>query len=374
MEAIGQLAGGIAHDFNNILTAIIGYASILQMKIPSGSALNETAKHILSAAERGSSLTQGLLAFSRKQDTNLSSINLNEIITRIDKLLLRLIGEDIQLISLLDEERIPVMVDSVQIEQVLMNLVTNSRDAMPNGGTIFIKTETVRLDDEFISEQGFGIPGHYALLSVTDSGEGMDEDTIKRIFDPFYTTKETGKGTGLGLSIIYGIIKKHNGFITCHSSLGQGATFSIYLPISTSVSETASSPENAEIVSGSGEMILLAEDDESMRTLYKELLEEFGYSIIAAKDGIDALEKFRSHTSSIGLAILDVVMPGMGGVELYKSMHALKPDIRILFCTGYSADSIEKEISDDPRLHFLAKPYMPKELLMKIREIVENDF
>lgn len=373
MEAIGQLAGGIAHDFNNILTAIIGYASILQMKLPSGSPLKETAAHILSAAERGSSLTQGLLAFSRKQDTNLININLNDIIERIKKLLLRLIGEDIQLISMLDEDTLPVLVDSVQIEQVLMNLVTNSRDAMPDGGTIVIKTEAIKIDDEFINEQGFGTPGIFALLSVTDTGEGMDDEAIKRIFDPFYTTKETGKGTGLGLSIIYGIIKKHNGYITCTSTPGQGSTFNIYLPFSTPEIEVSESTERESTYTGGSEMILLAEDDDSMRSLYTELLEEFGYAIIAAKDGLEAMELFREKNQTISLAILDVIMPGMGGVETYKAMQAIKPGINVLFCSGYPAETIEKELTGSNNIHFLAKPYMPKELLMKIREIMGNE-
>lgn len=373
MEAIGQLAGGIAHDFNNILTAIIGYASIMQMKLPSGSPLKETAVHILSAAERGSSLTQGLLAFSRKQDTNLTNINLNDIIERIKKLLLRLIGEDIKLISILDVDTLPVLVDSVQIEQVLMNLVTNSRDAMPDGGSIVIKTEAIKIDDEFIHEQGFGTPGIFALLSVTDTGEGMDDETIKRIFDPFYTTKETGKGTGLGLSIIYGIIKKHNGYISCTSTPGKGATFNIYLPFTTSDNERFESMEPESTYTGGSEMILLAEDDDSMRSLYTELLEEFGYSIIAAKDGLEALELFRDKYQNISLAILDVIMPGMGGVETYKAMQTIKPGINVLFCSGYPAETIEKELIGSNNIHFLAKPYMPKELLMKIREIMGNE-
>jgi len=370
MEAIGQLAGGIAHDFNNILTAIIGYASIMQLKLPSGDPFKETARQILAAAERGSSLTQGLLAFSRKQETNPVLVNLNDIITRIQKLLLPLITEEIELKQELDSRPLSIMADGIQIEQVVMNLVTNARDAMPDGGTITIHTEQTRLDDQFIARHGFGTPGPYACLSVSDTGAGIDEETLKRIFDPFYTTKETGKGTGLGLSIIYGIIKKHNGHITCDSTPGKGTCFSIYLPLLAGSVPEEPKPEESSDFTGGTEVILMAEDDDSMRELYRELLVEFGYSVLEAKDGTDALKKFGEHKQHISLAILDVIMPGIKGLEVYKTIRKEKPLTPVLFCSGYSADIIQKQLDSDPLLHFLGKPYMPKELLMKIREIL----
>ena len=230
MEAIGQLAGGIAHDFNNILTAVIGYASIMQIKLPKDSPLRSGVDQILATAERGSSLTKGLLAFSRKQHTSTRRINLNEIIERVQKLLHRLISEDIRLTIRLAGEELPVMVDSVQIEQVLMSMAANARDAMPGGGEIVIRSELVDRDNRFADMNWLDQPGRFALLTVSDTGQGMDEETVKHIFEPFFTTKEAGKGTGLGLSIAYGIVKKHNGFILCNSNKGTGTTFSIYLP------------------------------------------------------------------------------------------------------------------------------------------------
>ncbi|MEI7818391.1 MAG: PAS domain S-box protein, partial [Desulfuromonadales bacterium] len=235
MDAIGQLAGGIAHDFNNILTAIVGYASIMQLKLPDDSSLKKNAEQIAATAERGAALTQGLLAFSRKQASNPVVVDLNEVISRVHQLLLRLISEDIHLEINLYPQALAIMADSGQIEQVLMNLATNARDAMPQGGAIVISTEAVSLDNDFVLARGFGTPGRYTLLTCTDSGDGMESEIVKHIFEPFYTTKEMGKGTGLGLSIVYGIIKKHNGYIICHSGLGLGTIFQIYLPLLDSI-------------------------------------------------------------------------------------------------------------------------------------------
>jgi PAS domain S-box-containing protein len=372
MEAIGQLAGGIAHDFNNILTAIIGYASILQLKIPAESAFKSNIDQILATAERGASLTQGLLAFSRKQASSPSRIDMNEIIRRVEKLLLRLIGEDIQLTTQLSHDPLPVMVDSMQIEQVLMNLATNVRDAMPNGGSITIKTRLAELESQFVAVHGFGATGRYARLTVSDTGHGMDAETVRRIFEPFYTTKETGKGTGLGLSIVYGIIKKHNGYILCHSKPGKGTDFDVYLPLTDDPEQQVPKDlATMPIVTGS-EVILLAEDDETTRSLYKKLLEEFGYIVIEAEDGLQALEKYRKHQDAINLVILDAIMPGMKGMEVYHEIRALTPDERVLFCSGYNADVLEEQGTLDRNLHFIAKPFVPKELLMKIREVLKN--
>jgi len=372
MEAIGQLAGGIAHDFNNILTAIIGYATIMQMQVPSDDRLTTTLGHILATAERGASLTQGLLAFSRKQVSDPGRVDLNEIIERVNKLLGRLIGEDIHLTTMLADRELPVMADSIQIEQVLMNLATNARDAMPDGGTIVIKTGMALLDTLFVSSHGFGEPGSYALLTFSDTGCGMDEETAKRIFEPFYTTKETGKGTGLGLSIVYGIIKKHNGFITCHSTPGTGAAFQIYLPLTDIPGSESLSDTGAESFRRGSEVVLLVEDDEPTRALTRELLEEFGYSVIEAAHGMQALEIYREQRAGIHLVILDAVMPGMKGTEVYLEIRALTPNARVLFCSGYNPDTIDGLGTLDPNLHFISKPFMPKELLMKIREVLED--
>ncbi|HEY3307964.1 MAG TPA: ATP-binding protein [Desulfuromonadaceae bacterium] len=372
MEAIGQLAGGIAHDFNNILTAIIGYATIMQIKIEPENPVKATVDQILSAAERGASLTQGLLAFSRKQVTNPSQVDLKEIVARVGNLLLRLIGEDIHLKTTLSKQELIVMADSIQIEQVLMNLSTNARDAMPSGGTISITTGLVTIDSYFIASQGFGEPGDYALLTFSDTGSGMSEDTVKRIFEPFFTTKETGKGTGLGLSIVYGIIKNHNGFITCHSVNDEGTNFRIYLPLTPDA--LAPQVEEAENVPypGGHEVILLAEDDETMRLLTKELLEEFGYMVIATADGLQALEIYQEQHLAISLVILDAIMPGMKGMEVYHEIKKTNCNAKVLFCSGYNPGIIEKAQRPDLNLHFISKPFMPKELLMKIRGMLED--
>jgi len=370
MEAVGQLAGGIAHDFNNILTAIIGYASILQMKLPPGSDFIATADQILSAAERGASLTQGLLAFSRKQTSSPGQINLNEIVERIEKLLQRLIAEDIHLKTMLTQQPLVVLADSIQIEQVLMNLATNARDAMPGGGTIVVSTEKIILDQAFISANGFGEAGAYAMLTFSDTGEGIDPETAKRIFEPFYTTKETGKGTGLGLSIVYGIVKKHNGFITCHSSPNKGAAFRIYLPLSDCTAEEKARHTPDSPYSGGSEMILLAEDDEIMLQLSRELLVEFGYSVIEANDGFKAVELYKQEKDRISMVMLDAIMPGLRGMEVYEEIRKINPSVRVLFCSGYTEDIIQNQGILDQNVHFIAKPFTPKELLMKIREVV----
>jgi len=373
MDAIGQLAGGIAHDFNNILTAIVGYASIMQIKLPDGSPLKKYAEQIAATAERGASLTQGLLAFSRKQASNPVVVDLNEIIHRVHQLLLRLISEDIHLEINLERKGLPVLADSGQLEQVLMNLSTNARDALPHGGSIVISTEAVTLDSEFVLARGFGQSGRYALLTFTDTGEGMDADIVKHIFEPFYTTKELGKGTGLGLSIIYGIIKEHKGYIVCHSTIGIGTIFQMYLPLldSAPAASLEKVEEQVRDVQG-GASILLAEDNETTRTLGREILEEFGYSVIEAVDGVDALEKFRAQRERIGLVILDAIMPNMSGREAHDAIRSIAPDMRVLFCSGYAKDVLISQGGLEEGMNYLPKPFTPKELLMTIREVLEN--
>ena len=374
MDAIGQLAGGIAHDFNNILTAIVGYASIMQIKLPDGSPLKKNAEQIAATAERGASLTQGLLAFSRKQTTNPVVVDLNEIINRVHQLLLRLLSDNIHLEINLERGGLPVLVDSGQIEQVLMNLATNARDALPHGGSIVVTTENLTIDSDFVLARGFGRPGKYALLTFTDSGEGIDEETVKHIFEPFYTTKEMGKGTGLGLSIVYGIIKEHNGYIVCHSTIGFGTIFQVFLPQLDSIlgSTANKAEETAEDVQGKS-FILLAEDNETTRMLGREILEEFGYSVIEAVDGDDALSKFREQSDRISLVILDVIMPKMNGREVHDAILAIVPDMRVLFCSGYAKDVVVSQGRVEEWMNYLPKPFTPKELLMKIREVLDND-
>src|SRR6185369_12212268 len=338
------------------------------------SPLKKNAEQIASTAERGAILTQGLLAFSRKQASNPVVIDLNEIINRVHQLLLRLICEDIHLEINLERKELPVLVDSGQIEQVLMNLATNARDALPRGGSIVITTETVSLDSDFVLARGFGKPGRYVLMTFSDNGDGMEGEIVKHIFEPFYSTKELGKGTGLGLSIVYGIIKEHNGYIVCHSTIGLGTIFQIYLPLLDLVPAVTGEmvQEGLENVRGR-DAILLAEDDETTRVLGREILEEFGYSVIEAVDGEDALEKFLKQRGRINLAILDVIMPKMNGREVYDAIRSVAPTVRILFCSGYTEEVVVSQGGLEKGMNYLPKPFSPKELLMKIREVLDNE-
>jgi|GEM_PF-466745 len=370
MEAIGQLAGGIAHDFNNILTAVIGYASIMQIKLPEDSPLRNGVEQILATAERGSGLTKGLLAFSRKQHTSTRYINLNEIVERVQQLLHRLLNEDIRLATRLAAEELPVMVDSVQIEQVLMSLAANARDAMPGGGEIVVRSELVDIDAAFAGMNGLGKPGRFALLAVSDTGQGMDEETVSHIFEPFFTTKETGKGTGLGLSIAYGIIKKHNGCILCNSEKGVGTTFNIYLPCSGAEPADTDQGQPPTHSRAGKQVILLADDNDSTRRFTREVLEEFGYAVIEAEDGRQALDKFQEHRERVGMLILDVIMPEMKGREVYDAIRSANPGVKVLFTSGYTEEIIRSQEILDESMAFIPKPYMPKELLMKIREVL----
>jgi len=373
METIGTLAEGVAHDFNNILTAIIGYGNILKMKLAKESPLLGYTDQILASADRAANLTQSLLAFSRKQVMNPKPVNLNEIVVSVEKLLLRIIGEDVQLKRTLSgkSKDLKIMADAGQIEQVLMNLAANARDAMPEGGILAIETDTAELDAGVIRMHEYGKPGIYALLTVTDTGHGMDEKTRQRIFEPFFTTKEIGKGTGLGLSMVYGIIKQHNGFINCYSEPGKGTTFKIYLPLIEKEAEKAKEEVHVT-VSGGTETILLAEDEEEVRKLVKLVLEEAGYKVIEAADGEKALEKFREGKETINLLLLDVIMPVMNGKAVYEEAKKIRPEIKAVFSSGYPADFIHKQGILEEGLNIISKPVPPNELLEKIREVLDR--
>jgi PAS domain S-box-containing protein len=370
MEAIGQLAGGIAHDFNNILTAIMGYANLLMLDIPENSPLTDHADHILSSAERAANLTRSLLAFSRKQVISPKPANLNEIVTGLDGLLRRLIGEDIELRADTDDQDVIIMADSGQIEQVLINLCTNARDAMPGGGKLNIAISTLIVKED-APELVIHKPGAYALVSVSDTGSGIDERIREKIFEPFFTTKETGKGTGLGLSIVYGIIKQHNGFITVHSEPGCGTTFKLYLPLvgnagAPLVRHQASRPK------GGTETILVAEDDGEVRKLIRLVLAGNGYRVIEAVDGQDALAILSGNEAAVDLLLLDVIMPKKNGKEVYDTVRMTDPDVKAIFMSGYTADIIDKKGILDENLNFLAKPIEPLELLGLIRTVLDG--
>lgn len=369
MEAIGTLAGGVAHDFNNILTALTGYGTLLQLKLDKENPLRCYVDQILSASLKGANLTRSLLAFSRKQPIALNPINLNNIVKETEKLLRRLLTEDIILKTLLASDDIMLMADSTQIDQILFNLVTNARDAMPKGGSLSIETKTIVLDKEFVTIHGFGKPGKYALLSISDTGTGMGAAIKEHIFDPFFTTKEVGKGTGLGLSTTYGIVKQHNGYITVYSEPDIGTTVRIYLPLTAVVVEADTS--SSESISGGTETILIAEDNREVRHLIKNILVEFGYTIIEAKDGEEAISKFYKH-QNIDLLILDSVMPKKNGKAVYDEISTTNPHIRTIFTSGYTRDVILDKGIEDKKFDFISKPLSPKELLEKVREVLDR--
>jgi two-component system cell cycle sensor histidine kinase/response regulator CckA len=371
MEAVGQLAGGIAHDFNNILTAMIGYGHLLKMKMGKDDPLRNYADQILSLAQKAAALTHGLLAFSRERIMNPKPVALNEVIRSVEKLLRRIIGEDIELKIVLGEENLIVMADSVQLEQVLMNLATNARDAMPDGGLLNIETRVVEIDENFIKRHGYGSKGKYALMSVTDTGIGMDERTRERIFEPFFTTKEVGKGTGLGLSMVYGIIKQHEGYINVYSELGKGTAFNVYLPLVNRKVEEAT-PDVMPSPARGTETLLLAEDDAEVRGLTKNLLEDSGYKVIEAVDGEDAVKRFKENKDKVQLLLVDVIMPKKNGREAYIEIHKMRPDIKALFISGYTADVIRTKGVIEEGFEFILKPVSPMVLLAKVREVLDK--
>lgn len=371
MEAVGQLAGGIAHDFNNILTAIIGYGDIMLMKMKEDDPLRSYINNILTSSRKAADLVHSILAFARRQMINPKPVDLNRIIKKVEKLLLRIIGEDIELKTVLIDKKLIVMADSAQIEQVLMNLATNARDAMPDGGQLIISTGLGEIDDEYIKTHGYGDRGVYALISVQDTGSGMDKKTKDKIFEPFFTTKELGKGTGLGLSMVYGIVKQHSGYINVYSEVGKGAIFKICLPIVES--EELEEESIKQITPGTGtETILLAEDEAEVREITKSILEEYGYKVIEAVNGEDTIEKFMENKDKIQLVILDVVMPKKQGKEVYERIRSEEPDIKVIFTSGYSSDIIRKREIIEEGFDFISKPSEPKELLKKVREVLDR--
>jgi CheY-like chemotaxis protein len=341
------------------------------MKLAEDNPLGTNVAHILASAERGAQLTQRLLAFSRKQIINPKPMDLHEIIRKMEQLLIRIMGEDIALKTVHADEALMVMVDTGQIEQVLMNLATNARDSMPGGGVLTIETGSIELDEGYAKTHGYGKPGKYAVITVSDTGTGMAEHTRIRIFEPFFTTKEIGKGTGLGLSIAYGIMKQHDGYINVYSEPGKGTTLKLYLPQITPEIKTAHIQESIPFLSGI-ETILLAEDDSVVRNLTKKVLEECGYTVIEAVDGEDAVSKVTENRKRIQLAILDVVMPKKNGKEAYDEIRKTVPGIKVLFTSGYTANTIQARGFLDEGLHFIAKPVPPKQLLRKVRQVLDE--
>ena len=371
MEAIGQLTGGIAHDFNNLLTAIISSAALMEMKLDKNSPLIPYIQQIFNTSERAVNLTKGLLAFGRKQEIDIKPVVLNDIINGVEKLLSRFIGENIDLNVKLSQEEIAIMADRGQMEQVLINLATNARDAMPDGGSLYISTEGVTLDSKFMEDHAYGKPGRYAMLTVSDTGTGMDEATMEKIFEPFFTTKEVGKGTGLGLSIVYGIIKQHEGYINVYSEPGKGTSFKIYIPIDKSGIFEAGIKEAAPPRGGT-ETILLAEDDTDARRLVKIMLEEYGYKVIEAVDGEDAVNKFNGSMDKINLLVFDIVMPRKSGKDAYEEIRKIRPGVKVIFISGYTGEIIHREGIIGENLDFISKPFIAAEFLRKVREALDR--
>lgn len=372
MESIGRLAGGVAHDFNNLLTVIHGYCALMQEQIPTGDPLMEDLGQIQRASERASSLTRQLLAFSRQQVLAPTVLDLNELIANLQKMLGRLIGEDITLETALQPELWPIIADPGQIEQVIMNLVVNARDAMPTGGKLTLETDNVYIDPDY-AQIHIEIPvGPCVLLTITDTGYGIDRTTQAHIFEPFFTTKEQGKGTGLGLATVYGIVKQSGGHVTVHSEPGQGATFKIYLPASDRAVTTLPPPPAQTANSPSTETILLVEDDELVCNLAQRALQGKGYTVLEAGSGEAALTLVEQHQGEIDLLLTDVVMPQMSGRELAERLKALYPHMKVLFISGYTTDTVLRHGLLAAEIEFLPKPFSLGKLALKVREVLEN--
>ncbi len=368
----GRLAGGVAHDFNNLLTAIRGYSDLLLHRLDASSPYRKDVEEIHKAGERASTLTQQLLAFSRKQVLQPKVLDLNQVVAGMEEMLGRMIGENIDLITVLRPDLWSVKVDKGQLEQVIMNLVVNAQDAIDGGGKVTVETGNVYLDDDYVSLHSVVTPGAYVMLAVSDTGSGMDDETAARLFEPFFTTKEQGKGTGLGLSTVYGIVKQSDGYIWVYSEPNQGTVFKIYFPRHDSPS-SVENPERLPADSPRGhETILLVEDEVLVRVLVRDVLTGHGYSVLEAKDGADAMGVAVSHRGPIHLMIADVVMPNMGGPEVAVSLAPLLHDMKVLFMSGYTDEAIAQRGILRPGTSFLQKPFRLDALLRKVREVLDG--
>jgi PAS domain S-box-containing protein len=372
MEAIGQLAGGVAHDFNNLLTAINGYSSLALKRLGENHPIQSYLEEIQKAGDRAANLTRQLLAFGRKQLLQPLLLNLNDVVRDVHKLLKRLIGEDVQLVAKLTPDLQRIKADPGQVEQVLVNLVVNARDAMPRGGTITIETSNVELDTFYTSKHADITPGRYVMLAVSDTGTGMDHDTQERIFEPFFTTKEKGKGTGLGLSTVYGIVRQSGGNVWVYSEPGKGTTFKVYLPQSVNEVEPPVTPEPESTMRSGTETVLLVEDEDMVRDLAIQLLKEGGYNVLEASGGEEALGICKEHTAPIDLLITDVVMPKMSGKDVADQLKTIHPETKVLFMSGYTDEAIVHHGIVDPDIAFLQKPFSEKALAQKIREVLDE--
>jgi signal transduction histidine kinase/CheY-like chemotaxis protein len=372
MEAIGQLAGGVAHDFNNLLQAINGYTELTMNKLPPDSSALENMQKVADAGERAADLVNQLLAFSRRQIMQPTVLEVNNIVSSLLKMLSRIIGEHIQLdFNRSEDVELHVSADRVMLEQVIMNLCVNARDAMPDGGSLTIQTERSVLSPDFCQHHTWAEPGDYVQLTISDTGTGIDSDTLEHIFEPFFTTKGIGKGTGLGLATVYGIVKQHHGLINVRSQPGEGTTFEIYLPSSDNQPNQTDGSEEEE-VEGGHETILLAEDENVVNDLAVELLQNAGYTVFSASNGTEALDIFQQHSDEIQLLVLDIIMPDKGGKEVYETIHAQRPDIPVVFASGYSENNLDPNLLRKDGVTLIQKPFKRKKLLKAIRPLLSS--
>lgn len=370
MEAIGQLAGGIAHDFNNLLTVINGCSELLQMMTPPDDERVEMLQGISDAGQRAAALTRQLLSFSRQQVVAPRLVDLNLVVRESATLLRRLIGEDVLLVTLPGDQATRIEADPAQIGQVIMNLAVNARDAMPTGGTLTIEITTAAIDETSARSLPGARPGRFALLTVTDTGCGMTRDVLSRIFEPFYTTKPPGKGTGIGLATVRTIVDECGGFVVAESQPGKGSTFKVYFPV---VDATFRLPPTAVCDADSprgSETILLAEDDDRVRAMTRQSLQQSGYTVVEARDGKEALRLSAQHSGTIDLLVTDVVMPELGGRELVEQITLVRPDLKVLYLSGYTSDGIVRHGVLQAEVAFLQKPFTPTELAKKVREVL----
>jgi signal transduction histidine kinase len=371
MEAVGQLAGGVAHDFNNLLTVIMSYSSMLLADMGANDATRGDIQEISDAAQRAAALTRQLLAFSRKQVLQMRAVNVNAVVTHVEKMLRRLIGEDILLTTHLDPDLALINADAGQLEQVLINLAVNARDAMPGGGDLTITTDNAELSDEHGERHLGAARGSYVMLAVTDSGSGMTKEVQQRLFEPFYTTKGPGKGTGLGLATVHGIVKQSGGDVYVYSELGHGTTFKVYFPCLTKSVPVTTIPEHRAITPSGSETVLLAEDDEAIRTLGARVLGALGYNVLIARTGGEALRIVAEYKGTIDLIATDVVMPEMNGSQLVERVLEARPGTRVLFMSGYTDDEVMRRGVIDGQTAFLQKPFTPDLLAHKVREVLD---
>jgi two-component system cell cycle sensor histidine kinase/response regulator CckA len=382
MEAVGRLTGGIAHDFNNLLGVMIGYAESIQRRLDKTHALRESVDEIVNAGKRAGSLTQQLLAFSRQQVLHPTVLDLNLIVSDMEKLLGRVLGDDIKVMTSLHADPARLKADRSQLEQILMNLAVNARDAMPKGGKLILRTGNVLMDEAFVRQHPYPVQqGSYVLLTVTDTGTGMDAETKARAFQPFFTTKEKGKGTGLGLSTVYGIVKQTGGFVYVDSETGKGTSFHIFLPryrpeleaqpeavaANGAAREPSAEAKPRADLTGQG-TILLVEDEEGLRSLNARGLRSRGYSVIEASNGIEAMEALEQKNGAVDLVVSDVVMPEMDGPTLLKTMRGRNPDLKIIFVSGYAEDAFEKSLPENQQFAFLPKPFTLSQLVAAVKE------